>query len=199
MFLNWFIDFGTHHEYLVYLVIILTSSFEGPILALVAGLLLRMGFLSIIPIYICLMIGDLLGDTFWYWIGRTFGHKFIKNFGGYFHITENSVRSVERIFHKYSDTILIVSKLTMGLGFALVTLITAGMAKIPYRRYMLLNLLGQFVWTAVLLLVGFTLGDLYITFDNIFARISIVSASVIVIVGLFQYGKYVKKVMIKRI
>jgi len=192
MFVHWFINFGVIHDYLVYGVIVITSFFEGPILALLCGLLLRMGFLAIIPVYISLMLGDLLGDTVWYWIGYRFGPVFVKRFGRYFHVNEDNVKTVERIFRKHSSAILIVSKLTMGLGFALVTLITAGMARIPFHRYIMLNVIGQFVWTALLLSSGFFLGQLYVTFDNIFARISIIAFAVIVIVAIFRYAKFVR-------
>lgn len=193
MFINWFINFGQVHDYLVYGVIVVASFFEGPVLALLCGLILRMGILAIIPTYVALMLGDLIGDMVWYWIGRRFGHRFVKRYGRYFDVDEAGVAAVEKIYHRHSSLILMLSKLTMGFGFAIVTLVTAGMVKIPFRRYVALNLIGQIVWTAAIMAIGFFLGHLYVTFDNIFARVSIVSLTIIAIIGIFRYARFIRR------
>ena len=192
MIIDWFMNYSQIHDYLVYGVIVVLSFVEGPIIAIVCGLLLRFGVIAIIPTYIALMLGDLVGDALWYWIGHRFGHAFIARFGHYFHVTEADVEKVKGIFHRYTSAIIFVSKISMGLGFALVTLITAGISRIPFGRYIALNAMGQFIWTAILLVLGFFLGHLYVTFDNIFARVSIVAGAVVLGVAVLQYGRFVK-------
>lgn len=182
----------TNYPVLVYVVLILTSCFEGPILALLCGIFYRIGYFYIVPVYLALMVGDLFGDCFWYYMGHRFGHRFIQRFGKYVNIHEKDIDRVKHIFHTYKDSILIVSKLTMGMGFALVTLFTAGLVRIPFRRYIALNTSGQFLWTGFLLAVGYTFGHLYVTFNNIFARISFVSLFIIFLVFLFGAGRYVR-------
>ena len=49
----------------------------------------------------------------------------------------------------------------MGFGFALVTLMVAGMLRVPLKDYIPLNLLGGFIWTAVLVAIGYFFGDIY--------------------------------------
>jgi membrane protein DedA with SNARE-associated domain len=182
----------TNYPVLVYAVIIMTSFVEGPILALLCGVFYRLGFFHIVPIYFALMSGDLIGDCFWYWIGYRFGHRFIQRFGRYFSIHEKNVNKVETIFHTHKDSILLISKLTMGLGFALVTLVTAGLVRIPFKRYLTMNVLGQFIWTGLLLTLGYVFGNLYVSFNNIFARVSIGAFFVMLIVVMFGFGKYVR-------
>ncbi|MDE2041364.1 MAG: DedA family protein [Patescibacteria group bacterium] len=182
----------TNYPILVYGVIMLSSYLEGPILALLCGIFYRLGYFHLVPVYFALMAGDLIGDCFWYYMGYRFGHRFISRFGKYVSIREADIAKVERIFHAYKDTILLVSKLTMGLGFALVTLFTAGMVRIPFKRYIALNVMGQFVWTALLLTIGYLFGHLYVSFNNVLARVSLVSLFVIVIFLLFGFGKYVR-------
>ncbi len=187
----------TNYPVLVYIVLILTSFVEGPILALLCGIFYRLGLVHILPIYLALMAGDLIGDCFWYWIGYRFGHRFIQRFGRFVSIRERNVNDVEKIFHTHKDTILIVSKLTMGLGFALVTLVTAGLVKIPFKRYLTLNVFGQFIWTGFLLSLGYIFGNLYVSFNNIFARISIGAFFIVLIFIIFGFGKYVRTRFIK--
>ncbi len=188
----------THYPVLVYTVIIFISYVEGPILALLCGVLYRLGYFHIIPIYLALMAGDLIGDCFWYWLGSRYGLRFVKRFGKYVSVTEDSIKTVTEIFHEHKDVILITSKLTMGLGFALVTLFTAGLVRIPFKRYITLNAIGQFAWTGILLIIGYEFGHLYVSFNNIFARISFISGFIIVIVLLYGYGRFVRKQIMKR-
>ena len=188
----WIIQLSTSHAYLVYGIIILLACAEGPILSLLFGLLLRLGYFDFPLVYGSLMIGDLIGDVIWYYIGYYFGHRFIARFGKYFNITEESVDKVKNIFHRHKHKILFLSKITNGLGFALVTLITAGMVRIPFLMYMLTNITGQFVWTGLLLAVGFFFGNLYVTINNWAMRGVITIFLGLVIWAFINYKKYLK-------
>ncbi len=186
------IGFVQNHDYWTYAIIAVASFAEGPILAMLCGVLYKLGLVPFTPIYIALMVGDLLGDTFWYTIGYRFGYPFIKRFGKYFSITESGVTSVTRIFHKHQNSILIISKVTMGFGFALVTLVTAGIVKIPFKRYISLNFLGQFFWTGFLIVVGYFLGDLYIKINGVLGALFVIALVVVFFFGLGGWGKYMK-------
>ncbi|MDE2188180.1 MAG: DedA family protein [Patescibacteria group bacterium] len=187
----WIAGFVQNHNYWSYFIIALASFAEGPILAMICGVLYKLALVPFTPIYIALMAGDLIGDTFWYWIGRKFGHPFIRRFGKYFSLTESGVASVTHVFHKYQNSILLFSKMTMGLGFALVTLVTAGIVKLPFRKYILLNFIGQFVWTGFLLLVGYALGDLYIQINGYLGILFLIAMITVIFVGLMGWGKYI--------
>ena len=81
----------------------------------------------------------------------------------------------------------------MGFGFALVTLITAGIAKVPFKKYLLFNVSGQFIWTAILLLIGYFFGNLYYTIDKSFRDVSLVALAIIIVVLIYGFGRYVSK------
>ena len=87
--------------------------------------------------------------------------------------------------------------MTMGLGFALVTLVTAGIVKIPFKRYFMLNFLGQFFWTAFLLFVGYFLGDLYIQINGVLGIIFVAAIIIVFFFGLAGWGKYINNKMSK--
>ncbi|MFA6554064.1 MAG: DedA family protein [Candidatus Paceibacterota bacterium] len=190
---EWLIQLVTVHPYVVYAIIIVTACAEGPILSLIGGVLIKLGYFSFIPLYVALMVGDLLGDALWYNIGRYYGHRFIKRFGKYFDITEESVIKVTDIFHKYKHHILFISKITNGLGFALVTLMTAGMVKIPFWRYMAINATGQFVWTGFLIGVGYFFGNLYVTVESVLGKMFVVAMFILVFIGFLRYKRYLSK------
>ncbi len=192
---EWLINLSINHAFWVYFIIILTACVEGPILSMIFGVLIKLGYFSLLPIFLALMLGDLVGDTIWYFIGKHFGYRFVNKYGKYFSITRESIDKVTIIFHKHKRPILIISKITTGFGFAIVTLFTAGLVRIPFRHYIIMNLLGQFIWTGLLIGVGYFFSNLYIVFDNILARISIIALFLFIICAFLGYGKYIKKKM----
>src|SRR6185369_495483 len=189
---EWLTNIVVNYPILVYGVIVLVSSVEGPVMALLAGALLSLGYLHFIPIYFSLMTGDLIGDCWWYFVGHTYGHTFVQKFGKYFSVEEKNVAIVTKIFHKYKNSILLISKLTAGLGFAVATLITAGLVGIPFKRYITLNVLGQFFWTGLLLSLGYLFSHLYVTFDNVLSRMSLIAFVIIGIFAVYGFGKYIR-------
>jgi len=195
--LGWLVSIAINHDVLIYGLIIILAATEGPIISVLGGILLHWGYFPLLPLYFALMFGDLCGDVVWYQLGRHAGRPFAAKFGKYFGVTEEGIGTVEKIFHKYKDAILIVSKLTAGLGFATVVLFTAGMAKISFRRYMTINVLGEFFWIGFLLFVGYSFAQLYITFDNYFARMSLIAIAVVIVVVVWRYGIYLRNRIIR--
>ncbi len=195
MLQEWLTHLATNHPVLVYAIIIIVSFVEGPILAMLCGLFVKLGSFSFLPLYLALMVGDLIGDVFWYYIGYFVGHPFIRRFGKYFSVTEEGVTKVTAIFHKYHTYILLISKITMGFGFALVTLVTAGIVKIPFKKYIAMNVVGQLVWTGILMAVGYFLGHIYVAVDNVLGKLFIIALFVIAFIGLIGYGKYMRNRM----
>lgn len=175
-----------------YVIMIPIAFIEGPILAMLCGILIHMGLLALAPTFILLYCVDLVGDTMWYWLGRLWGHSFIRRFGSYVSLTEDHVETVRKIFHKYHVGILFFSKLTMGLGFPGATLFTAGLSHIPYGKYMAINATGQLVWTSFLLSVGYFLGTYMERVNNVFGIVSTGAIIIIVLVLLIGFSKFVR-------
>jgi membrane-associated protein len=189
---QWILTFEVTHEYLVYAMIIFLACIEGPWLSLIFGVLIRLGDFSFLPVYTSLMLGDLIGDSAWYYVGRRYGGRFVVNYGKYFKVTASGVERMTSLFHHYRDSVLFLSKISNGFGFALVTLTTAGMVKIPFGRYMLVNLLGQFVWTGLLLGAGYFFTHLYLTVTTVLERVSLIAAGVVLATVGFRFWKYLR-------
>jgi membrane protein DedA with SNARE-associated domain len=190
--LNWIVAFALNHDTLIYLLIIVVAFFQGPLLAVTFGILLSFGYLHVLPIYAALMVGDLIGDTIWYHVGRAYGHKFIARWGRYVGVTDASVARMTRLFHHYRNAVLFISKITNGFGFAILTLVTAGMVGIPFGMYLFVNLLGQFIWTGVMLATGYYFSNAFIVVDNWNGRITLAVGLCILLFVLYRYWQYIK-------
>ena len=176
-----------------YFIIVPLTLIEGPIVMMVSGVLLGLGYFDFWILYAVLMGSDLLADIIWYWLGYHYGYRFMARYGKYVSIEEKEISAVRKLFHRYHDRILIISKLTMGFGFAVVTLFTAGLSHVPFKKYLMLNFLGQIVWTAVLMGIGYYLGNYYLRVNNIFGFVSSAAIIVLVFLALIGFGRYLKK------
>lgn len=166
---------------------------EGPVLMLASGFLVRLGFLEFWPIYLVLIAGDLTADALWYWIGHRGARPLIEKYGRFISVTEENVERAEKFFHNHQIKILFISKITMGFGFALATLIAAGAARVPFKKYLTVNFFGQFIWTGILMGAGYFLGHLYTVVDKGLRLAFAAAAFVIVAAAVYGFGKFMRK------
>ncbi len=166
---------------------------EGPVVMLTSGFLYRLGQFELLPLYFSLMAGDFTADLAWYAVGRFGARKLINRYGHWFNITPEIIEKIEKRFRTYQDKILFISKITMGFGFALATLIVAGMLRVPFKRYALLNFLGGFIWTAFLLLVGFFFGNIYDSLVGPIRPVFVALSIVVIVWGLWAVNRYLVK------
>jgi len=172
-----------------YPALVVLSFFEGPYIMMLSGLLLKFGVVTLIPVFIALSVGDLSADTVWYYVGYHFGNRFVHHFGKFFDITHEGIENAKELFTRHRKKILLGSKVTAGFGLSLATLITAGIVRAPFGEYILLNFFGQFVWTAVMLSVGYFFGNLYLVIDNVLGKVFVVAVAILVLYLLLQLAR----------
>jgi len=157
---------------------------EGTVVMMGTGLLWHVGQVQFWPAYIALLLGDVLSDIMWYLIGYFGARQFMDRWGHMIGMTPAVVEKVERRFHKYHTPILIVSKLSMGFGFAVATLTTAGMLRVPFSRYLTINLLGGIVWVFAVMLIGYYFGNVLEVIPRNLQIASVVVGCVLAFLGL---------------
>lgn len=187
--ITWLTDFAINHTALIYLAIFITTIFEGPIVSVFSGIILKLGLVKFIPIVATVIIGDLAGDVVWYLLGRNFGTPFIHKYGNFFNLNEDHVLKVSKVFNENKYKILLGSKITSGLGFAPTILFIAGLSKIPFKKYFAINVGGQIIWSGMLLSTGFFFSHWYGTLNSAFQKISLVSFIAVILILLFRYIK----------
>ncbi len=184
-------------SYYRYALTFILAIFEGPMVMVASGILLKLNFFYFWPVYLSLMLGDFAADIAWYWAGYHGGRPFVARFGKYFSLTPDVIEKLEGFFHKHKDKILIISKLTMGFGFAVATLFTAGLVHIPFKRYALFNFLGGLVWTGFLIALGYFFGNLYAVLNRGFKVGFLIGLAILMMAILYGSGRYFKQLLLK--
>lgn len=138
------------------------SFLEGSVVMMGAGVLWHLGSVEFWPMYIALILGDILSDLLWYCVGYFAARPFIMRWGYLVEATPIVLEKMERRFKRHQSLILLASKLTLGFGLMIATLITAGMVRMPIVRYLLINLFAGFVWIFMLIIAGYYFGNFFV-------------------------------------
>jgi membrane protein DedA with SNARE-associated domain len=179
-----------------YFLLFFGTIFEGPVVMMASGFLYKLGQFDFLPMYFLLVFGDFTADIGWYCLGRFGTRNAIFKYGHYVGVTPVILEKIENQFKLYHQKILIISKLTMGLGFAVVILIVAGIFKVPFKNYVILNLIGGFIWTALLITIGYFFGNIYMLIPGPAKIIFLLSVLMIAILGMRYLSKYLSKIEI---
>lgn len=176
-----------------YILLFIGCIFEGPVVMMASGFLFSLGQFNFLPMYIALILGDFTADIIWYCIGRFGTRSTIFKYGHFLGITPTTLEKVEGLFNKYHQKILIISKLTMGFGLAIMVLITAGIFKVPFKNYVILNLIGGFVWTVFLLTIGYFFGNIFIMIPGLMKIVFVIFVIILFIFGLKYVNQLIKE------
>lgn len=167
-----------------YWVIFPVVVFEGPIITILSGFLVSLGVLGGVLSYVLLLIGDVLGDIMFYFIGkysRTFSlAKKITTFLGY---TEEREKFLQRHFDTHAHKTFLVAKFSQGVGSTVQ--MTAGMTGFDLRRYIWISIVGTIPKTFILMLIGYYMGGSYIKINEYLDSVALASVSVLIIVILY--------------
>lgn len=169
---------------------------EGPLLMVASGFLLRIGLFAPVPLFLTVVLGDLVGDVIWYYVGYYALESFLRKRGHFLSVTPKLLEQAKKMFHRHHEKILFISKISLGFGMALATLMVAGAMRVPFRRYMLFNALGELVLVGGLLTVGYLFGHLYDQIARDLKIISLVGAGLILVGISYGFSRYVRRTLL---
>ena len=116
-----------------YFILFPLACIEGPILALVVGFLVKLGYFNIIPAFLLMFFGDLIPDIIYYFIGRFSNRrKFSEKQPSRFKFVNEQFSAIEKLWHHHSWKTMFLSKIAYGLSTPL--LICAGFVKMPFKK-----------------------------------------------------------------
>jgi membrane-associated protein len=162
---QWFFqNYGTAIYVILFLVIFIETGLvampflPGDSLLFTAGLFAASGDLNLTALLILLFIAAVLGDNCNYWIGRKVGLRvFTIKFKGRQLVNEKYLIQTEAFFEKNGVKAIIMARFVPFVRtFAP---FAAGIGKMDYRKFLLFDLLGGFLWIFSLTIAGYLLGE----------------------------------------
>jgi membrane protein DedA with SNARE-associated domain len=178
-----------------YPAIFIGSIIEGPFVIIATGFFINQGHLHVVPTFIALLLGDIVADFSWYGVGYQGMPYLIGRIEKFVGLNEKTLERIRAIFRKHGGKILIASKMTMGFGFGIAVLMTAGAMRMPLGKYGICSALGASAWIIFLLVLGQTCGTIYEMLEG-GSRIGfLLMVSLCFLYAIFVFSRCMKKRM----
>lgn len=148
-----------HYKYFILLPL---ATIEGPTVTLVAGLLVSLGYLELVPAFCIVLTGDVIPDLGYYLIGRHLRNRpFLNRFSKHFTFLSRHLQLLESLWHNHGRKTMFVSKLAYGLSVPL--LMSAGLTNMPAKRYVAYVLPVALFKCAAIMALGYLLAESYMS------------------------------------
>ena len=125
-------------------------------LIVAAASLCASGHLSAPLVLVTVVTGAIAGDSLGYYIGRRFGPALTRRLIGHVGITQERVAQAHRAFERWGMWAVAVARLVPAIRFLVVLL--AGDLRLPYKRFLVADVIGVLVWVAIHFTFGYALG-----------------------------------------
>jgi membrane-associated protein len=157
---------------------------EAPLLSIVVGFFAMTGQLSLFLAFGIIVMGDFVGDTFLYVLGR-WGRPILDKVGLHLKISAAQVQAALDYFGRNDRRAIVTSKLVHGVGFT--GLFVAGSAKVPYRRFAITCVVMTISQSAVLVAIGMLSGRAYQSFAHYLGYFNIIATAAFLLVIIVLY------------
>ena len=136
-----------------YVLLAILVVIEGPIATLLGAAAASAGLLRPWLVFLAVAAGDLTADSLWYTLGYLGKAEWILRFGRRLGIRESLINHLKQKMLDHAARMLFLAKLTVS--FVIPSLITAGLLRIPWRRWFPALVIAETVWTGSLVLIGY--------------------------------------------
>ncbi|MCE1255078.1 MAG: VTT domain-containing protein [Anaerolineae bacterium] len=136
-----------------YIVLAVLVAIEGPIATLLGAAAASAGFMNPELVFLSAAGGNLCADVLWYTIGYAGRADWILDHSRWFGWNRSKMEHLMQEMHDHAPKVLFLAKLTAA--FTIPSLIAAGFARVPIKRWMPFLATAETLWTGSLVIMGF--------------------------------------------
>ncbi|WP_299042812.1 DedA family protein [uncultured Campylobacter sp.] len=144
----------------IFLLMALESSFfpfPSEVVMIPAGYLVYTGQMNLYMAFGAGTLGSLAGALFNYYLCYFLGRPFVAKYGKYVGITDEKMAKFESFFNRYGEISTFNCRLIPGIRQYIS--LPAGLAKMNIFTFSLYTTLGAGIWVAILIAIGYYIGD----------------------------------------
>jgi len=135
-----------------YILLAMLIVWQGPVATILGGAAASTGLLRPGLVFVAGVTGNLTADILWYSVGRRGNVDRIFN-RSRFQDSRPRLNSLKDGMQRHAPKFLLMSKLTFG--FAVPTLVAAGLAGLSWRKWFPIVFIGETIFTGTLVIVGY--------------------------------------------
>lgn len=160
--------------------------FPGETAVLLGGVLASFHRIPLLAAMGAASLGAVLGDSVGYYVGRRWGHQILEKASGRF-LKPTSVHKTVAFIAKRGGPGVVIGRFTTALRVLVPG--AAGMAEMPYRKFLLFNIIGGVSWSVLFTMLGFAAGDSYAKVEKVAGQASLILLAVVV-AAFVTFGLY---------
>jgi len=136
-------------------------------------------------------IGSTIGAEISYWVGIKGGRPFVEKYGKFVLISRRDIIRADKLFKRFGHSIALFSRIIPVVR----TFISmpAGIFKIPFVSFTVYSFIGSFIWSWMLVYVGFYFGENYLTIKDKFRSIDAFIVALGVAAFIFWVIHFIKE------
>ncbi len=164
----------------------LIAFLPGDSLLVVAGTYAAAGKLSLVLLNVLLIPCAIVGDAVSYFIGSTTGAALFKRPESRFFKPQN-LAAAQAFYEKHGGKAIVIARF-MPIVRTFVPVV-AGIAKMPYRRFAMYNVMGGAAWVSSMTLIGYFIGQLVPDIGKHIEKVIIVVVFLSILPGIISWWK----------
>ncbi|MEX1020341.1 MAG: VTT domain-containing protein [Litorilinea sp.] len=169
-----------------YAILAVLVATEGPLSTLLGAAAAAAGVADLRWVVLATVVGNVLGDCLWYTIGYLGKAEKLKCYGRCVGIQGKHIDRLENGMQVHALKLILFSKVAYGL--IVPTLVAAGVARVPFRKWFPVVFVMETLWSLVLVYVGYHATWLLVDFEQGLRTVGIVAVALILTaVGVFVY------------
>jgi membrane protein DedA with SNARE-associated domain len=133
--------------------IVLGTLLEGETILVLAGLAANRGYLPLPSVVAAGFVGTFVGDQLYFYLGRHHAGPFLAKWPAW----KDRTARAQHFLEQHHVTFILGFRFLYGLRT--VSPFAIGMSDVPLHRYVILNSMGGLVWSVVVSLLGYSLGQ----------------------------------------
>ncbi len=131
--------------------------FPSEIVMIPAGYLAYKGEMNLWAVLSAGFTGSMIGAWVNYFLAMTLGRGFLYRYGKYFFMATETLEKMESFFKVHGPVSTFSGRLIPGVR-QLIS-IPAGLSKMPFGLFSLYTFLGAGIWSSLLVVLGYVMGD----------------------------------------
>jgi membrane protein DedA with SNARE-associated domain len=197
---TWVVDTVGSLGYIgIFIMMFLESSFfpfPSEVVMIPAGYLASKGEMNLGIAIGAGIFGSLTGAIFNYYLALRFGRKFLKKWGKYVFIKEQTLEKMENFFAKHGHISTFSGRLIPAVRQYIS--LPAGLAKMDIYKFSLYTSLGAGIWVVILAMLGYFIGENQNLIDQYLKTIIISVISILILLALVYARFQIRKDGIKK-
>ncbi len=175
-----------------YWIVFLLMLIEGPIVTMAAAFAASFDVFNIYVIFVLSFFGNLIGDMFWYFLGKSGRKSIIDKYLEKREIKSRAIRRIEKLLDENYFKALLLIKIVPSLPVP--GLIFTGMSRLKLKKMIFATITINLIYCSSFVVIGYYFGSLIRShlLDVKIFEIVVISIVVVVVAILF-YRKYSSK------